>query len=125
MPCGNTCGMRLTGSNVTYYMQILHDTRCSNITEECTPIRFGIKIKLDGVPLSIEGTSIIIGIRTNHCLLVTIVDISRKLTPSMDFTTIHEFSKSFEVFCRTNLISTLGVLFECPRRDAQSCHDFQ
>ena len=51
------------------------------------------------MPLAIEQTAIVVVVTTNHGLFGTIVDVSRQLTPSMGFTTIHQFGKSLQVFC--------------------------
>ncbi len=80
-------------------MQVLDLSGGAHVAEERTAVGIGIETELDGMPLAIEQTAIVVVVTTNHGLFGTIVDVSRQLTPSMGFTTIHQFGKSPQVFC--------------------------
>ena len=113
----------LRGGDVAHHMQVLDLSGGAHVAEERTAVGIGIETELDGMPLAIEQTAIVVVVTTNHSLFGTIVDVSRQLTPSMGFTTIHQFGKGLQVFGRTYLVSSFSILLKRPRRHTYDCHN--
>ena len=113
-PDSDTCGMLLVGCDCTLHLQVLDERTSAQVAENGSTLRLVVKgVDGNGVSLTVENALVVQALTTDHCAIEASVDVGRQDRIETRITSIHEFGKGLQVFCRSNLIDT-SHFGKCP-----------